>query len=94
MHVVKICNMANENNEESNAKEMATLALDSNKQKEFEDRVKRISATVRRRLFYFAVKRMLSPVSLVLFPYNSLNCLLDEKIPCVPCVCSEIFDVF
>lgn len=37
--------MANENNEESNTKEMATLALDSNKQKEFEDRVKRISAT-------------------------------------------------
>ena len=46
---------------------MATLALDSNKQKEFEDRVKRISATVRRRLFYFAVKRILSPVSLVSF---------------------------
>ena len=67
MHVVKICNMANENNEEGNTKEMATLALDSNKQKEFEDRVKRISATVRRRLFYFAVKRMLSPVSLVSF---------------------------
>ena len=43
--------MADENIEESESNELASLALDSNKQKEFEDKVKGISAEVSRGLF-------------------------------------------
>lgn len=49
-HVVKIFNMADDNIEEGETSELSSLALDSNKQKEFEDKVKRIRAQVSTKL--------------------------------------------
>lgn len=49
--------MADDNIEEGETNEISSLALDSNKQKEFEDKVKRISTQVSRRLCLLSNKK-------------------------------------
>ena len=49
-HVVEF-NMADDNIEDGGTNELSSLALDSNKQKEFEDKVKRIRAQVSTELY-------------------------------------------
>jgi len=44
--------MADDNIEDGETNELSSLALDSNKQKEFEDKVKRIRAQVSTELFF------------------------------------------